>query len=85
MSMINKAHVGVGIFGREGNQATVNADFALGQFSFLKRLLFLHGRWQQIRLRNLTNFLLYGNLLYVIFYLVMNLTLNTVYQVLLKK
>ena len=85
VSMINRAHVGVGIFGREGNQATVNADFALGQFSFLKRLLFLHGRWQQIRLRNLTNFLLYGNLLYVIFYLVMNLTLNTVYQVLLKK
>lgn len=32
VSMILKAHVGVGIFGKEGQQAARSADFAIGQF-----------------------------------------------------
>jgi len=42
--MIMKANVGVGILGREGQQAARSADYAIGQFKFLKPLLFVHGR-----------------------------------------
>jgi len=43
VNMIEKAHVGVGIMGKEGNQAASFADFAINQYSDLRRLLFWHG------------------------------------------
>lgn len=49
VSMIREADVGVGIIGKEGRQAANNADFAIGQFKFLKRLLLVHGRWNYMR------------------------------------
>ncbi len=49
VSMIREADVGVGIVGKEGRQAANNADFAIGQFKFLKPLLLAHGRWNYIR------------------------------------
>ncbi|KAI9217580.1 hypothetical protein BC828DRAFT_252781 [Blastocladiella britannica] len=52
VSMIQAAHVGVGISGEEGRQATNAADFAFGQFRFLARLLFVHGRWSALRVGN---------------------------------
>ena len=39
VSMIQKAHVGVGIYGAEGREAVNAADFAIGQFRFLRRLI----------------------------------------------
>jgi phospholipid-transporting ATPase len=49
VSMIREADVGVGIIGKEGRQAANNADFAIGQFKFLKPLLLVHGRWNYVR------------------------------------
>ena len=43
MSMIQEAHVGIGIFGKEGRNAARSADFALARFKFLKRALLVHG------------------------------------------
>ena len=43
VNMIESAHVGVGIMGKEGNQAASFADFAVNQYSDLRRLMFWHG------------------------------------------
>lgn len=43
VSMIQAAHVGVGISGVEGLQAARSADFAISQFRFLRKLLLVHG------------------------------------------
>ena len=42
--MIVGANVGIGIWGNEGNQAANVSDFAIGEFRFLKHLLFNYGR-----------------------------------------
>lgn len=44
VNMITEAHVGIGIKGLEGQQAARAADFSIGEFRMLKRLLFFHGR-----------------------------------------
>jgi len=42
--MIQGAHVGIGVRGKEGNQAVQSSDIAVSQFRFLVPLLHLHGR-----------------------------------------
>lgn len=42
-------HVGIGISGREGLQASRVADYSIAQFRFLQRLLLVHGRWNYVR------------------------------------
>jgi len=44
VSMIQGAHVGVGIRGKEGDQAVQASDVAISQFRFLVPLLMCHGR-----------------------------------------
>ena len=44
VGMINEANVGVGIQGKEGTQAARASDYAIKEFSHLKKLLFFHGR-----------------------------------------
>jgi phospholipid-translocating P-type ATPase (flippase) len=61
VSMIQAAHVGVGIMGVEGGQAALAADFALRDFSQLQRLISVHGRFSLIRSAGLVNFFLYKN------------------------
>lgn len=43
------AHIGVGISGQEGMQAVLASDYSIAQFSFLERLLLVHGRWSYYR------------------------------------
>eukprot|EP01065_Artemidia_motanka_P009473 TRINITY_DN14846_c0_g1_i1.p1 TRINITY_DN14846_c0_g1~~TRINITY_DN14846_c0_g1_i1.p1 ORF type:complete len:1595 (+),score=450.58 TRINITY_DN14846_c0_g1_i1:136-4785(+) len=61
VSMIQAASIGVGIQGEEGGQAAAQADFAIGQFKFLHRLLFVHGRWNYRRLAVFCNYFFYKN------------------------
>ncbi|KAM4709754.1 LOW QUALITY PROTEIN: phospholipid-transporting ATPase IK-like [Discoglossus pictus] len=49
VNMIRTADIGIGINGKEGVQAVLASDFAIAQFSFLQRLLFVHGRWSYMR------------------------------------
>ena len=66
VAMIMKAHVGVGIAGREGMQAARTADFAFGMFKFLRPLLFVHGREAYRRNSDIVLYSFYKNFLYVI-------------------
>jgi magnesium-transporting ATPase (P-type) len=52
VAMIRKAHVGVGIMGKEGNHASAYADYAIPGFKDLRRLLFVHGSNFAIKLEN---------------------------------
>ena len=54
VNMIQTANVGVGIFGKEGNQATGFSDYAIPQFKDLRRLLFWHGRQFGVNFINYT-------------------------------
>ncbi|KAF5021572.1 hypothetical protein F66182_6401 [Fusarium sp. NRRL 66182] len=49
IGMIQAAHVGIGISGREGLQAARISDYSIAQFRFLQKLLFVHGRWNYLR------------------------------------
>jgi phospholipid-transporting ATPase len=53
VSMIQAAHVGVGISGVEGLQAARSADVAISQFRYLSKLLLVHGSWSYQRLSKL--------------------------------
>jgi phospholipid-translocating P-type ATPase (flippase) len=62
VSMIQAAHVGVGIIGLEGAQAVRASDYAFTQFQCLKRLLTVHGRYSYYRLSRMIYFSLFKNL-----------------------
>lgn len=61
--MITEAQVGVGIKGVEGQQAARSADFAIGEFKLLKRLMFWHGREFYRKNCNLVLYSFYKNVL----------------------
>jgi phospholipid-translocating ATPase len=44
VAMIKKAHIGVGIVGKEGKQAALASDFSIDRFKDLKHLILWHGR-----------------------------------------
>lgn len=61
VGMIQEAHVGVGISGKEGKQAVNASDFAIAQFRFLETLILIHGRWDFFRLTTVVLFSFYKN------------------------
>jgi magnesium-transporting ATPase (P-type) len=52
VNMIQQAHLGFGLMGKEGNQASAFADYAFPRFKDLRRALFWHGRPFGLRLNN---------------------------------
>ncbi|XP_039499044.1 phospholipid-transporting ATPase IF isoform X5 [Drosophila santomea] len=65
VSMIQEAHVGIGIMGREGRQAARCADFAFAKFCMLKRLLLVHGHYHSVRLSLLVLYFFYKNIVFM--------------------
>ncbi|CAF2970698.1 unnamed protein product [Rotaria sp. Silwood2] len=61
VSMIQKAHIGVGISGQEGRQAVLASDYRFGQFRFLERLLLVHVRWSYLRISKFLRYFFYKN------------------------
>lgn len=66
VSMIQAAHVGVGISGLEGMQAVMASDFAIAQFRFLTDLLLVHGRWSYVRICKVVTYFFYKNLTFTL-------------------
>ncbi|KAK7206902.1 phospholipid-transporting ATPase 1 [Myxozyma melibiosi] len=62
VSMIQAAHVGVGISGMEGMQAARSADVSIGQFKYLRKLLLVHGGWSYQRLSKVILYSFYKNI-----------------------
>lgn len=62
VSMIQAAHIGVGISGVEGLQAARSADVAIAQFRFLRKLLLVHGAWSYQRVSKTILFSFYKNI-----------------------
>lgn len=59
VSMIQEAHVGFGLMGKEGRQAVNSCDFALGKFKFVRRVLLVHGNLFYNRVTMLIHYFFY--------------------------
>jgi magnesium-transporting ATPase (P-type) len=58
-AMIKEANVGIGIRGVEATTAVQASDYAISQFQFLKRLMFIHGRNSLRRISTLICYIFY--------------------------
>ncbi|XP_070539119.1 phospholipid-transporting ATPase IF-like isoform X5 [Ptychodera flava] len=61
VSMIQEAHLGLGIMGKEGRQAVRCSDYAFARFKFLQKALLVHGHWYYIRVTTLVQYFFYKN------------------------
>lgn len=66
VGMIQEAHIGVGINGREGCQASQTADISLPRFRHLIRLIAIHGTWAFSRLDLVSTYMLYKNFVFIL-------------------
>ena len=62
VSMIQEAHIGVGIMGKEGSQAARTSDISINEFKALQQLLLVHGIWNHHRISKLVLFFFYKNI-----------------------
>ncbi|CBZ28904.1 putative phospholipid-translocating P-type ATPase (flippase) [Leishmania mexicana MHOM/GT/2001/U1103] len=72
VAMLQEAHVGVGIAGKEGQQAARAADFSITQFSDLRPLLFVHGQQAYTRSAYVIKYSFYKSMLISFIQLVYN-------------
>ncbi|KAL4496984.1 hypothetical protein ABPG72_002140 [Tetrahymena utriculariae] len=63
VGMIQCAHVGVGIVGKEGKQAALASDFSILEFKHVKQLLFWHGRNSYKKATTLSLFVIHRGLI----------------------
>ncbi|WVO18977.1 uncharacterized protein IAS62_000253 [Cryptococcus decagattii] len=66
VAMIQEANIGAGLYGLEGSQAAMSADYAFGQFRFLTRLLLVHGRWSYVRVADMHANFFYKNVIFTV-------------------
>ncbi|XP_075259797.1 phospholipid-transporting ATPase IF-like isoform X5 [Convolutriloba macropyga] len=65
VSMIQEAHVGIGVMGKEGTQAVRCSDYAIARFKFLQRALLVHGHWYYNRISILVLYFFYKNVAFM--------------------
>mmetsp|Transcript_12204 Transcript_12204/g.23149 ORF Transcript_12204/g.23149 Transcript_12204/m.23149 type:complete len:995 (+) Transcript_12204:1129-4113(+) len=63
VSMIQTAHIGIGIEGKEGKQAALASDFSVTEFKSLNMLLLWHGRLSYKRTAKLAQFIFHRGLI----------------------
>ena len=66
VSMILEAHIGIGIYGKEGMRAAQSADFAIGEFQSLWNLLLVHGRLCYLRIAEMIFYFFYKNAIFTL-------------------
>lgn len=66
VNMIQEAHIGIGIYGKEGMRAVQASDYALGEFRCIWKLLLVHGRWSYIRVSQMILYFFYKNMIVTI-------------------
>lgn len=66
VGMILEAHVGIGIVGKEGKQASLASDFSIDEFKYLRRLILWHGRMSYKRSAVLSQFVIHRGLIIAI-------------------
>ena len=59
VSMIQAAHIGIGIVGKEGKQASLAADYSINQFSHVGKLFLYHGRNSYLNSAMMSQFVIY--------------------------
>lgn len=65
-NMIQEAHIGIGLYGEEGMRAVQASDFAFVKFSFLWKLVLVHGKWCYIRISEMILYFFYKNMVFTI-------------------
>ena len=65
VSMIQEAHVGIGVMGKEGTQAVRCSDYAIARFMFLQKALLVHGHWYYNRIAILILYFFYKVILFL--------------------
>lgn len=64
VNMIKRAHIGIGLYGKEGMRAVQASDYGLVEFKSLWKLLFVHGRWSYIRISEMIQYFFYKNIIF---------------------
>lgn len=83
VAMILEADVGVGIYGEEGTQAAMSADYAIGEFQNLYRLILVHGRMNYFRIGEMILYFFYKNFIFTLpqfFFAFYNFSGQTLYD-----
>lgn len=63
VGMIQAAHVGIGIVGKEGKQASLASDFSINEFRMIEELILWHGRLSYKRTAKLSHFVFHRGLI----------------------
>lgn len=64
--MIQEANIGIGVYGNEGMNAVAAADYAIGDFKGLSRLILFHGRLSYLRIAELILYFFYKNVVFTL-------------------